>query len=60
LKQTGVIGPQQVACKHYRDNTSVRGEQYNPNEETRGPAQQMTSRGATQSKATDALGIKEI
>jgi len=59
LKQTGVIGPQQIACKHYRGNTGIRGKQHNPNDETRGAVQQMTSRGATQSMGVDALGIEE-
>ena len=37
----------------------MRGKQHNPNDETRGAVHLMTSRGATQSMAADALGIEE-
>ena len=37
----------------------MQGKQHNPNDETRGAVHLMTSRGATQSMAADALGIEE-
>ena len=37
----------------------MRGKQHNPNDDTRGAVHLMTSRGATQSMAADALGIEE-
>ena len=37
----------------------MRGKQHNPNDETHGAVHLMTSRGATQSMAADALGIEE-
>jgi len=37
----------------------MRGKQHNPNDDTRAEVHLMTSRGATQSMAADALGIEE-
>jgi hypothetical protein len=37
----------------------MRGKQHNPNDDTRAAVHLMTSRGATQSMAADALGIEE-
>ena len=37
----------------------MRGKQHNPNDDTRAAVHLMTSRGATQSMAANALGIEE-